>query len=58
MLWAGIRTLVTGRHCYLSTGCIAGEHDYCASRRGPNGEKEPGFSKFSGAPCICSCHNW
>jgi hypothetical protein len=57
MLWAGVRTLVTGRHCYLSTGCIAGEHDYCAAMRGPNGEKKPAASKFSNAPCICWCHN-
>jgi hypothetical protein len=57
MLWASLRTLVTGQHVYLSTGCIAGRHDYCAAMVGPNGEKKPAASKFSGAPCICECHD-
>jgi hypothetical protein len=55
MLWAALLTLLTGRHHYLSTGCIAGRHDYCQSMTGPNGEKNPATSKFSGAPCICWC---
>jgi hypothetical protein len=55
MVWAALRTLVTGRHVYLSTGCIAGRHDYCQAMTGPNGEKTPARSKFSNAPCICWC---
>jgi hypothetical protein len=53
---AAARMLVTGRHVYLSTGCIAGEHDYC-SAPGSQGAKAPARSKFSDAPCICWCHD-
>lgn len=56
-LWAAVRTAVTGRHTYLSTGCLAGRHDYCQQMLGLSGEKTPGRSKFSGAPCICGCHD-
>lgn len=56
MLYAALRTLVTGRHVYLSTGCIAGRHIYCASMTGQQGDKRGGRSKFSNAPCICWCH--
>jgi hypothetical protein len=53
---AAVRQLVTGRHVYLSTGCLAGEHDYCRSMVGAQGEKRPGRSKFTDAACICRCH--
>lgn len=56
ILGAAVKMLVTGRHVYLSTGCIAGRHDYCASMRGAQGEKRPAQSKFSEARCICECH--
>jgi hypothetical protein len=55
-LRAAIRQFVTGRHVYLSTGCMAGRHDYCRSMVGAAGEKKPARSKFSGAACICWCH--
>lgn len=56
-VYAAVRMLVTGRHVYLSTGCIAGEHDYCSAPAGSQGPKRPGRSKFSDAPCICWCHH-
>jgi hypothetical protein len=55
-LRAAVQQLVTGRHVYLSTGCLAGRHDYCQAMTGQQGEKRPGRSKFSDAPCICFCH--
>lgn len=55
-VYAAVRQLATGRHVYLSTGCLADRHGYCASMTGQQGEKRPGRSKFSGAPCICGCH--
>lgn len=55
-LVAAVRQVFTGRHVYLSTGCMAGEHAYCAAMRGIQGTKRPGVSKFSGASCICPCH--
>ncbi len=57
MLYAGVRTFLTGQHVYLSTGCLAGEHDYCKSMIGTAGQKHGGMSKFSNAPCICRCHH-
>ncbi len=56
MFYAAAATVLTGRHVYLSTGCIAGRHDYCTQMIGLAGEKTPGRSKFSGASCICWCH--
>lgn len=60
MRWLALRgaaaQLITGGHVYLSTGCLAGEHAYCAAMTGAQGEKRPGRSKFSGAACICRCH--
>lgn len=55
-LRAAVRQALTGRHVYLSTGCLAENHDYCASMVGQQGQKRPGRAKFSGAPCICPCH--
>lgn len=49
--------LVTGRHVYLSTACIAGRHEYCDAMTGQQGEKRPTRSKFSDAPCICWHHD-
>jgi hypothetical protein len=56
MVYAAVKTLLTGRHVYLSTGCIAGRHSYCAAMVGAQGSKRGGRSKFSDAPCICPCH--
>lgn len=56
-LAAALAQFLTGRHVYLSTGCLAGEHDYCKSMTGLTGTKRGGRSKFSDAPCICRCHN-
>jgi hypothetical protein len=55
-LYAALRMLVTGRHVYLSTGCLAGRHAYCAAMTGQQGAKRPARSKFSDEPCICWCH--
>lgn len=50
----------TGRHVYLSTGCLHGEHGYCASATGTNGHtrwaKQPAKCKFCGTGCTCPCH--
>lgn len=43
-------------HRYLSTGCLHGEHDYCKSNTGSNGQKTPASCKFCAAPCWCPCH--
>jgi hypothetical protein len=44
-------------HRYLSTGCLHGEHDYCAGKtRQDGGAKEPAKCKFCEARCVCSCH--
>lgn len=43
-------------HHYLSTGCLHGEHDYCASMTGHAGDKRPAQCKFCSAPCQCPCH--
>lgn len=55
-LLAALRMLVTGRHVYLSTGCLAGRHSYCSATTGQQGAKRPARSKFTDAPCICWCH--
>lgn len=43
-------------HRYLSTGCLHGEHDYCRSMTGYQGEKRPSQCKFCEAKCVCPCH--
>jgi hypothetical protein len=44
-------------HRYLSTGCLHGEHDYCAGKtRQDGGEKVPAKCKFCDARCVCGCH--
>ncbi|MFB8122053.1 hypothetical protein ACFVG1_12770 [Streptomyces bacillaris] len=43
-------------HAYLSTGCLHGEHAYCQSMTGQQGEKRPGRCKFCDARCTCPCH--
>lgn len=53
---AALQQLVTGRHVYLSTGCLAGQDHYCQSMTGMQGQKRPGRAKFTDAPCICRCH--
>lgn len=55
-VYAALRQAVTGRHVYLSTGCLAGAHGYCKSMMGLQGEKRPGRAKFSDAACVCGCH--
>lgn len=51
---------MAGLHVYLSTSCQHGQHDYCASATGSNGQtewvKRPGRCKFCPALCVCSCH--
>lgn len=46
----------SGAHSYLSTGCYHGEHDYCRSMTGWQGEKRPAQCKFCDARCECDCH--
>lgn len=43
-------------HEYLSTSCLHGQHDYCASMVGYQGEKRPAQCKFCAARCVCPCH--
>lgn len=43
-------------HTYLSTACLHGRHDYCASDTGLAGRKEPARCKWCSAPCVCACH--
>lgn len=43
-------------HWYLSTGCLHGDHNYCAARSGKVGAKEPQRCKFCTARCRCRCH--
>lgn len=43
-------------HRYLSTGCRHGEHGYCQSNTGSQGQKKPAECKFCAAKCVCSCH--
>jgi hypothetical protein len=43
-------------HDYLSTGCLHGEHAYCQSMTGTQGQKRPGRCKFCDARCSCPCH--
>ena len=47
---------IAGRHVYLSTGCLHGDHGYCQSMTGLNGAKRPGECKHCGARCRCRCH--
>jgi hypothetical protein len=54
---AAVAQLVTGRHVYLSTGCLVGRHDYCADMTGVQGAKRGGRAKFTDAKCVCSCHD-
>lgn len=46
----------TGVHVYLSTGCLHGEHGYCAAMVGVQGAKRPARCKFCAAQCVCDCH--
>ena len=55
-LRAAVVQAVTGRHVYLSTGCLTGNHDYCAAMTGVQGAKRGGRAKFTDAPCTCPCH--
>ncbi len=43
-------------HRYLSTACLHGRHDYCASMTGLQGAKRPATCKWCDARCICACH--
>jgi hypothetical protein len=55
-LWAAIRQAATGRHVYLSTGCLHGDCAYCKGMTGVAGVKRPGECKGCEAHCICPCH--
>lgn len=48
--------LVDGKHLYLSTGCLHGNHAYCQNKEGQAGPKEAGECKHCSAPCLCPCH--
>lgn len=55
--WCALATAVTGRHVYLSTGCLHGDHGYCAGTVGVAGRKRPATCKKCVAGgCRCSCH--
>ena len=43
-------------HRYLSTGCLHGEHGYCAAMVGAKGVKRGATCKFCDARCVCACH--
>lgn len=47
------RQLHDGKHRYLSTACLHGRHDHCASMVGYQGVKRPGSCKFCDARCCC-----
>lgn len=55
-LSAGLRTALTGRHVYLSTGCLHADHAYCQGMTGAAGAKRPGECKGCSAACVCRCH--
>jgi hypothetical protein len=56
-LQAGVLTALTGRHRYLSTGCLHGDHLYCNAMTGMAGAKRPGRCKgCDDGRCICPCH--
>lgn len=55
--YAGLATLVTGRHVYLSTGCLHGDHGYCQALTGKIGLKAPASCKTCTVACICRCHH-
>lgn len=55
-LWAAIVQAVTGRHVYLSTGCLHGDCAYCQGMTGACGSKRPAECKGCAAGCIHSCH--
>lgn len=46
-----------GKHVYLSTGCLHGEHAYCQQYSGIGGAKVPAECKFCHTPCVCTCHD-
>lgn len=53
---AAIATLVTGRHHYLSTSCLHGDHGHCSGETGTAGAKTPRRCKFCPAPCSGRAH--
>lgn len=53
-LRAAVQQLVAGRHKYISTACLHGNHAYCADKvRQDGGEKVPATCKF--CPALCRC---
>jgi hypothetical protein len=53
-LRAAVLTLATGRHHYVATGCIHGNHAHCRSTvSATGGGKNPGTCKFCPATCEC-----
>ena len=57
LFWSSLRTLFSGRHDYVSTGCLHGDHGYCRGEVGKVGAKAPGRCKFCPASCRCGCHS-
>lgn len=55
-LGAAVWQAITGRHVYLSTGCLHGDCGYCAAAAGKTGTKRPGECKWGDARCIHRCH--
>lgn len=57
LLRCALQTLATGRHVYVATSCIHGDHAYCQRGvRGDGGPKRPATCKFASEPCACWCH--
>ncbi|MFD8335558.1 hypothetical protein ACFV42_23300 [Streptomyces solisilvae] len=60
LMGSALNALGAGSHVYLSTSCEHGNHGYCSSYRGSNGEtvwdKKPAACKFCDVACICWCH--
>jgi hypothetical protein len=54
MTWLVLKLF--GKHYYLSTGCLHGDHEYCQKYTGLGGAKTPAKCKFCKASCRCRCH--
>lgn len=59
-VWCAIASAVTGRHFYLSTGCLHGGegHAYCQieARRYDGSVKTASSCKTCAVRCRCRCH--
>lgn len=46
-----------GRHLYLSTACLHGNHRHCQNELTMSGKpKQPHICKFCDSLCVCPCH--